>query len=72
LKSGAPLTVIEFNTKFDEKHVGKSQQDILTPPTYRNVLTFYMPEMAFRAQDEGKVELPHDMVSFFPSICLTI
>jgi hypothetical protein len=55
------LTVIEFNTKFEEKRVGKSPQEILTPPTYRNVLT-----IAFRAQDEGKMELPLDMVSFIP------
>jgi hypothetical protein len=54
------LTVIEFNTKFEEKHVGKSLQDILTPSTYRSVLT-----IAFRAQYEGKMELPHDMASFF-------
>jgi hypothetical protein len=33
------LTVIEFNRKFEEKHVGKSLQDILTPPKYRNVLS---------------------------------
>ena len=26
--------------------------------------------MAFRAQDKGNMELPLDMVSFFPSICL--
>ena len=27
-----------LNTKFEEKHVGRSPQEILTPPTYRNVL----------------------------------
>ena len=32
-------TVIEFNTKFEEKRVGRSPQEILTRPTYRNVLT---------------------------------
>jgi hypothetical protein len=32
------LTVIEFNTKFEEKRVGRSPQEILTRPTYRNVL----------------------------------
>jgi hypothetical protein len=51
------LTVIEFNAKFEEKHIGRSLQGILTPPTYRNVLTI--------AQDEEKMELPLDMVSFF-------
>jgi hypothetical protein len=52
------LTVKEFNTKFEEKRVGRSPQEILTRPTYRNVLT------AFRAQYEGKMELSHDMISF--------
>jgi hypothetical protein len=33
------LTVIEFNTKFEEKRVGRSPQEILTRPTYRNILT---------------------------------
>ena len=33
------LTVIEFNTKFEEKRVGRSPQEILTRSTYRNVLT---------------------------------
>ena len=32
------LTAIELNTKFEEKHVGRSPQEILTWPTYRNVL----------------------------------
>ena len=32
------LTVIEFNTKFEEKRAGRSPQEILTRPTYRNVL----------------------------------
>jgi hypothetical protein len=32
------LTVIEFNTEFEEKRVGRRQQEILTRPTYRNVL----------------------------------
>ena len=54
------LTVIEFNTKFEEKRVGRSPQEMLTRPTYRNVLT-----IAFRAQYEGKMELSHDIVSFF-------
>ena len=26
------LTVMEFNKKIEEKHVGKSLQDFLTPP----------------------------------------
>jgi hypothetical protein len=30
--------VIEVNTKFEEKRVGRSPQEILTPPTYRNLL----------------------------------
>jgi hypothetical protein len=33
------LTVIEFNTKFEEKRVGRNPQEILMRPTYRNVLT---------------------------------
>jgi hypothetical protein len=33
------LTVIEFNTSFEEKRVGRSPQEILKGPTYRNVLT---------------------------------
>jgi hypothetical protein len=49
------LTVIEFNTKFEEKRVGRSPQEILTRPTL----------LAFRAQYEGKMELSHHMVSFF-------
>jgi hypothetical protein len=31
--------IIEFNTTFEEKRVGRSRQEILTWPTYRNVLT---------------------------------
>ena len=53
------ITVIEFNTKFEEKRVGRSPQEILTRPTYRNVLT-----IAFTAQYKGKIELSHDIVSF--------
>jgi hypothetical protein len=53
------LTVIEFNTTFAEKRVGRNPQEILTRPTYRKYL------LAFRAQYEGKMELSHDMVSFF-------
>jgi hypothetical protein len=34
------LTVIEFNTKFEVKRVGRSPQEILTPPTYRKLLTY--------------------------------
>ena len=44
---------MEFNTKFEEKRVGRSPQGILTPPTYINVLTIY----PFWAQYEGKMEL---------------
>jgi hypothetical protein len=32
------LTVKEFNKKIEEKRVGRSPQEILTRPTYRNVL----------------------------------
>ena len=53
------VTVIDFNTKFEEKRVGSSQQEISTRPTNRNVLI-----LAFGVQYEGKMELSHDMVSF--------
>jgi hypothetical protein len=33
------MSILKFNTKFEEKHVGRSPQEILTRPTYRNVLT---------------------------------
>ena len=55
------LTVIEFNKKFGKKRVGRSPQEILTRPTYRNVL---ISLQGSRAQYEGKMELSHDMVSF--------
>ena len=42
------LTVIEFNTKFEEKRVEHTETYLL----------------AFRAQYEGKMELSHDIVSF--------
>ena len=33
------LTVIQFYSNIDEKRVGKSPQEILTWPTFRNILT---------------------------------
>ena len=33
------LNAIEFNTTFEEKRVGISPQEILTRPTYRDILT---------------------------------
>jgi hypothetical protein len=39
------LTVIEFNTKLEEKRVGRSPKEILTRPTYRNVLTTFRVNM---------------------------
>jgi hypothetical protein len=53
------LTVIVFNTKFEEKRVGRSPQEILTRPTYRNVLTSLQGTIS-----EGKMELSHDIVIF--------
>ena len=33
------LTVIQFYSNIDEKRVGKNSQEILTWPTFRNILT---------------------------------
>jgi hypothetical protein len=49
---------VKFQIKFEENRVGKSAQDIFRRHTEMYIL-------AFRAQDEGKMELPLDMVSFF-------
>jgi hypothetical protein len=59
------LTVIEFNTKFEEKRVGRSPQEILTRPTNRNVLISL----------QGTIWRQNGIVprysKFFPSICPT-
>jgi hypothetical protein len=50
------LTVIEFNTTFEEKRVGWSPQEISTRPTYRNVLT-----IAFRNVLNSLANLKHSI-----------
>ena len=39
LETPPVLTVIQFYSNIDEKRVGKSPQEILTWPAFRNILT---------------------------------
>ena len=39
LETPPVLTVMQFYSNIDEKRIGKSPQDILTWPTFRNILT---------------------------------
>ena len=57
--------VIQFYSNIDEKHVGKSPQEIPTRPTFRNILT------NLKKQDKTKMELPLDIVSISASSCRT-